>query len=394
MPYTIINTIFIFTHMIGHIYIKGQIGNSINRTTGEVEERGVELQDVIMQVEANKDAEAYHIHINSKGGSVDKGKIIAEYISKLTNAYTIAEEFCASMGTEIHLSVPVERRKIVEGTVYMIHNPLLKDVTGNADELERAASIVRPIEKQMLSMYVNKTGADKFALEGLMKSEASLTEEQCKTLGFVSEIVPKIELKAVAFIDEPAKKDNNKTEYVTKKDLKDMENSTLDKIRLAVAEVIAPKKEDVKAAMVATDGGELSYASEGELPEVGEVVMIGEEIAPAGTYTDESETVIVVAEEGVVESVTIKEEEVEATKEELQAKIEKLEADAEVKETEMIDAFKTEVEGLKEAHAAELAKIGSDYKPQASAKTFNKNAKAPVLSMKDKVAARKEELKK
>ena len=363
--------------IIGHIYINGQIG-----TYNDV--KGVELQDIILQVESQKEAEGFHVHINSPGGDVDTGRLIASYISKLENTITIAENMCGSIATEIHLSVPVQNRKIIEGSKYFIHNPFINEVTGNAKQLNIAADHVKKYEKEILSMYVSKTTADKASLEGLMEAETSLTDEQAKTLGFVSEVLPKTELKAVAFYKEKV----NKTIDINK-ELKDMKTSLITEIKGIVKAAFTPEGDKkVKGAMVVTDNGELSYASEGALPEVGEVVSIGEEFAPEGDYPLTDGTVIKVGAEGLVSEIVVVEE--EETVEALKAKIEAMETSHKEKEEEMLATFKTEVE---EKVNEVKALVGSSFKIKAEKKVFNKKkTEAPKETMKEKVEARRKEL--
>lgn len=191
--------------MIAKILIVGQIGNTLDEN-GKIVKRGVELADVIMQFKANEGAERFDVLIESEGGDVLIGREIANYIRSFDNTYTIAGTFCASMGTEIHLSVPVERRSKVEGGRYIIHNPLLTGVNGNASQLIEAADYIQTFQDEMLSMYVKSTGMEKEAIKGLMALETDLTDEQCKAFKFVSLIQPKIELKAVAFHKEKPNK--------------------------------------------------------------------------------------------------------------------------------------------------------------------------------------------
>jgi len=362
--------------IIGHIYITGQIGSS------ELS-KGVQLQDVVMQVAANKDADILHIHINSPGGSVNTGRLISEYISKLPNAVTIAETLCGSIATEIHLAVPLQNRKIVAGTEYFIHNPLLVDVTGNADELTEAAEYVTKFQKEMVAMYVKQTGADKSAIEGLMKAETSLTDEQCKSLGFVNEIIARVELKAVAFYDIE-KKPNEKIKNLDMSKITDQIKEGFASLK---AELGIEKKTEIKSMMVETDKGELVYLSEGSLPEVGEAVTIDGEPTGAGEYVMEDGTIIVVDEESnVSEIIPI---EVEATVEDLQAKIvqmEKAHAEAlEAKDSEFNEKLTEELTALKSL-------IKSDYVPKNEKKVFNKKAPKIELSIKEAAKLRKEEL--
>lgn len=200
-----------------NIYITGQIGTSYN-PDNSVKQKGVELQDVISQVEKNKEAKVKKFIITSEGGSVQVGKAIAAYVSSIKDAITIADQFCASIATEIHLSVPIENRLIVSGTEYFIHAPLMVNVNGNADELNLMADYVKEAEKEMLSMYVKATGMDKAAIEGLMKQETSLTDVQAVELHFASKIIPSIEGNAahvnkniIAFFDKKQNTNNENT---------------------------------------------------------------------------------------------------------------------------------------------------------------------------------------
>jgi len=377
--------------MIGHVYIKGQIGDS-------EEEQGVSLKSVIMQIEAHKESNLIYVHIDSQGGCVDTGNSIADYLAKQTNVYTIAEGLCASIATRIHLSVPLLNRKIVSGTEYFIHNPLYDGISGNAEELRYAADLLDPVQKELVAMYCKATTASKEAIEGLMNAETSLTDEETKTLGFVSEIIPKQILKAVAF----KKKSINKNK---------LDMSTIaDQIKEGLAPVLALIKGEQKvvAMMVVTDKGELSYASEGELPEVGEAVTIEGEIAPEGVYTIEGVAVITVGAEGNVSELVLEGAEPVEDVEALKAKIVELEAAAVASATANTEAitaqaeeFKTElasaVEGFNTEFTAFKATVGSDFAPKAEKKVFSKAAPSKVSArqrMKDRKALGKANLEK
>jgi len=362
--------------MIAKIIIKGQIGSTES-------EKGVELQDVISQVEANKDAVSYQFHIDSNGGSVRVGKLIADYIKGLPNAITIADGLCASIATEIHLARPVSQRKILAGTNYFIHSPLMVGVDGNSDELAEMSSYIKGIEKTMVQMYHLATGLDKAAITGLMKQETSLTPEQAVELGFAGEVLQNPALKAVAFLDKEIINKPNKMKKLTLKE----------KLVAAMAAIVDAEPNSM---VVVTDNGELTYASEGEMPVVGEEVMIGEEVAADGTYTTEGGFGIVVVDgvvSEIIEPETVDVEALKAEISELTAKLEAsqaetVEANAKVEAAEA-EAIKTAEEEIK----AFKATIESEYEPKAKKKE-QLNGKSKNLSMKEKAAARKAELKK
>jgi len=366
--------------MIQRINIVGQIGNSYDKQ-GNLVVKGVLLQDVVMQVESNKLATSYEVWINSGGGDVATGKAIASYLSSLQNVTTIATELCGSIATEIHLAVPLAFRKIVAGTEYFIHNPLLDNVSGNSEELKRAAELIEPYEREMLAMYQKSTGLNKEALKGLMAQSTSLTSEQCVTLGFANEILAKTEYKPIAFYNENNNNNLNQEE--------------MNKIELMFADIKAMlkvKAEQPKAAMVITDKGELTYASDGTAPVEGEVVKIGEEFAAPETYTMEDGTVIVVGAEGVVTSVTAttQDSEVDA----LKAKIAELEASKQTEIETAVNAAKAEAEESFTTQLNELkASMETVFVPKAAKPEFNKGAKK-IISLKDRVAAKKETYKK
>jgi len=370
-----------------NIYINGQIGSTFNED-GTIHIKGVELADVVLQVEANKGAEGYDVYVKSPGGSIDVGRAIAKYIGSLPNAVTIADEMCASMGTEIHLSVPLERRKMIAGTRYIIHNPLLVGVSGNASELNDAADYIKKYEKEMLAMYHNATGVDKAALEGLMAQETSLTDEQCKTLNFVCEVIPKVE-KAIAFIEN-----QKNTEIMTK--VKTLVASAIAGIRkelgLKVAE-LKPKAEILSntdgSASIYTDKPLADFIADNSI----EIKVFSDEAMtmPFADGEFESEKYKVTIAGGIVTAVeTI---EAEATVEELQARITELETERATVESNLRAEFEAELTNQLNEFKAE---IGSNYVPKGEVKKFTFQRKPigePKKSVKEEAAERKAQYK-
>lgn len=359
--------------MIGRINISGQIGDTLNED-GTIKIKGVHLKDVVLQVNNNKLAESLEVWINSGGGEVSVGQAIANYLSKLPNVTTIANELCGSIATEIHLAVPIERRKIVAGTEYFIHNPLLDNVRGNSEQLIQAANHIKPYETAMLNMYAKATGLDKASLQGLMAQETSLTDEQCKSLGFVSEIMPRQTLRAVAFYNQ-----NNKNQKQETMEVKEM-----------FAEIKALISKNKPKAMTAeSDKGVIEWASEGATPEVGEMVTVnGEAVTAEAELTLTDGTVIKVDATGLVTEVVAVAAAVEpnAEIEGLKAKIAELEAskatEIAAKVLEIETSVKAELEAMKEAFT-------TVWTPTAAKLNFNKNATPPKQSFKEKAEARK-----
>ena len=381
--------------MEGHIYIEGLIGSTKDQD-GNVIERGVELQDVIAQAQALKGIPTIFCHINSEGGYVEVGKKIADYLASLPNVITIAETLCASIATEIHLSVPVERRKIAEGTKYLIHSPMFsmqRGVALNADQLSAMSDDIAITEKEMASMYAKATGLDKTALELLMKQETSLTPEQCKQFGFVSEILPAKAYKAVALITPKQKTNtNDMSKFID--ELKAL--STLVKTALAGKEV---KKIALTCKMIALDLTTIDgmavivTAPDGStdisVPMEGDTVTTPEgDTVKDGTYQFEQGQLVVVGgkvKEVLAPAVAAANPELEA----LQAKYDALVSERAAEQTEIAE-LKKDVEAM--------AKLTSTYVPKTQKVAFKKvetsTEKEPKKSIKDAYKEKKEAAKK
>jgi len=345
--------------MIGHVYINGQIGNDYDEN-GVIITKGVELIDVISQVASNGEVEQTNVHIDSQGGYVTVGREIAEFIASLDNCFTIAENLCASIATEIHLSVPLQNRSIQAGTDYIIHNPFIPSVGGDASALQAYADSVKEDENKMVAMYSKATGLSKEAIAGLMKIETNLTVEQCISLKFASSIVAKIQERAVALI------------YNQKQ--VEMSKPLMERIALAMQVL---KGEDVQALTLETDKGVIETPYEDLV--IGDPVMFTDgSIATDETYTAVDGTVIVVVD-GVIESFTQLEVEPTEIEASLRAEIEGLKA-------ELLSA--NEVAETVVAKFEELAKQGSTFVPIKAETTFRK-IEVAEKSVKEQMQERK-----
>ena len=371
--------------MIGNIYIKGQIGNSYDEN-GIVTKTGVELIDVVSQVQGLGEVDTINVHIDSEGGYVEVGRSIAQFLSSLGNVNTIAENLCASIATEIHLSVPLNNRFIQEGTAYIIHNPFLMNVTGDASALEEMSKSVKETESEMINVYSKATGVSKDALSGLMKIETSLTTDQCLKLNFASAILPKQQQRAVALI-------YNKQQTNMKKPL--MERVALAMSILKGEEIVATVERTELAMMVETDKGNL------ELPfddiQVGDPAMLEDgTVAPDGTYLTTEGATIVIVEGLVAEYMEAEAPELEVELElsalPTQEEMDKLTAENEALKLEN-EALKLELDkanGVAEAVVSkmeELAKVGSTFTPPAQATVFREVATPKTV--KEQMAERK-----
>lgn len=362
--------------MKGIINIIGLIGSI--RKDGKVVQRGVELADVISDVTTLQAAGVteLYFYINSKGGYMDVGKKIRAYIASLPNAYTVAENECASIATEIHLAVPKERRKAVKGINYLIHAPMYEFQRGvalNNDELQEMADDILDTEKEMASMYAKSTGMDKDAVQLLMKQETSLTEEQLITLGFVSEIIDKEPVKAVALINKPEKENTMHKE--TKTALETMKE-TLAKIakKVGLTEDPNPAKKLLKIVckyialdLTTKDGVNVTVETDSDIPKVGDKVTVDGAPAADGKYSFDPGVLVV--KDGVITEVLPPEEDVTA----LAARVQALTAENATLKAEN-EAVKKEVTEIGKT-VAKLGELSSNWVPKDEKTPFRKQAK-------------------
>lgn len=388
--------------MIGHVYISGVIGNSYADDGITITEKGFELIDLIEQIESlNEGVENIHVHINSPGGYVSVGDSIANFITSLKNCFTIAEEMCASIATKIHLSVPLQNRAIQEGCNYIIHNPFLQQVTGDANELQKMADATKKIEEDLEGMYAKATGLNKQALSELMQTETALTPEQCVKFKFASSITKKKEQNVLALF-------YNKNSKEMKLTFKQRTANAMAAIKGEVLPHSVENNREAKALLLETDGGNITtpfidlmegdeaLADDGSLMLDGTYVVSTSDIMSKMGETLEAGFTVVVTS-GVIASITPiegdKGGDAENTIKDLKSKLE-----AEIaKNTTLSEAnviLTTEVEEVV-SQMEELAKIESDYTPPAAVAHFrNKNkSNVPKEMSKASMKARKKQIK-
>lgn len=171
------------------IKIYGTIG-SYKDQAGKVI-TGVELVDVIAQAENAGDEKEIHIIINSPGGLVDVGYAIYDYLislkSKGKNITTIINGMCASIATIVALAG--DKRQIVKGSKFLIHNPYLNNVTGDADQMREYAQTLDNVESGLAKFYSKITGIGSTALALIMKDDKEISAEKALELKFVTEII-------------------------------------------------------------------------------------------------------------------------------------------------------------------------------------------------------------
>jgi len=305
----------------GIIKINGFIGSfpGPNGTTV----KGVELIDVIAQVQAQPLATSFLVEIDSEGGSCKVGYDIHDYLTTLGLPITTQSiNNCCSMGSIIMMAG--EQRIGVEPLKFHPHNPYTSGLEGDATKLTETAEELRAIEDRMISTYAKATGISKEGIGAIMKMDKDIPLQKALELKFLTEIKGK----------------NNMAE----------ENKLIQTIEAKFKGLMKALKITPPLAMKATttDGKEVEFLDaegqdfEGD-PMPGDMVMIAGAPAPDGQYAFANYTVEVLM--GVVTTVTPSEAAVEAKK---KAETEKEEAEKKAALTKDADeALRKENEELK-----------------------------------------------
>lgn len=173
--------------MTGHVFIYGYIG----RNQGENSVTTVKNQ-------IDPSAEEYVVHIVSGGGDVFEGYGIYNVLKNTGKKITVmVEGVCASIAT---LIAAAGQEIIMNRTSeFMIHNPQISDLKGDAKQLRSVADQLDKIKGLLIDVYQKKTGLTNEKLWELYDNETWLTAQEAQKMGFVDDVQDAI--KAVASVD-------------------------------------------------------------------------------------------------------------------------------------------------------------------------------------------------
>jgi len=353
----------------GHIYIYGEVGKQVT------------LDTVLKEITPK--ATAYVVHIHSNGGDVFEGYAIYNALKNTGKNITVhIEGVCASIATLIAAA----GSKIVMNTKsqFMIHNPRISSMGGDAKDLRNVAGQLDKIKSQLIESWVGRTSLTIQQLSDMYDHETWLNPEEAKEMGFVDEIQEV--LKAAASADL--------TKYYN------MENSAIlakiDNIGKMISKFFAPKNvtETLSDGRVVTlpDGddwtGQPATLEDGSVLEDGTHTLAGGKtiVVEGGVITQvsELEPMDENKEEEKPEDMELKEKlaMAEARIKELESAIEatnEAKTQAEAKARKFENKLNTDLKAVQE----ELAKIknataGDPTPPKKQTQPVN-NDGAPVL---------------
>ncbi len=141
--------------------------------------------DVEAAIKDLKPGEKLEVLINSCGGSVLAGQ---EIYSELRRRNDVEIEIQSIAGSAASVIAMAGHSKISPVATIMIHNVSVSGASGDCNEMEKQAEVLRQMNEALANAYVEKTGMEMEKVLELMNEETWLTAKQCVELGFVDEV--------------------------------------------------------------------------------------------------------------------------------------------------------------------------------------------------------------
>lgn len=230
---------------------------------------------------------------------------------------------CASAATIILLAAPLERRSMYEHAQILIHSPYYPNgISGDmtSDKLRQAADDIEQEKNKMIDLYVERTGAERAAIEAQMATDDWFEGDKALELGFVSQVIPPVSAK----VNKP----NIISMAKEKKEKNEKPTVAMAFHMLGVAlGVTKDEQEPVSMVITTSTGDELTVErDEGE-------IQVGDKASPDGDFVLEDGRTVVV-KDGVITEIkdaASDDDDTQALQEEnerLKAEVETLKANA------------------------------------------------------------------
>jgi ATP-dependent Clp endopeptidase proteolytic subunit ClpP len=166
---------------------------------GEIGEYGFRLKDFTAAV-GSMDVSTLEIDLNSPGGDPLEAFAIHDAIKALKARVTVNIIGVAASAATI-IAAAADRVTITENSRYLVHESSSIMAGKKADMLDTADTLSK-IDKQMLSVYVKRTGKPEAELDALMKKDTFLSAEEALSWGFVDEIIRSKTIKMTAMTEK------------------------------------------------------------------------------------------------------------------------------------------------------------------------------------------------
>lgn len=229
----------------GHVFVYGEIIPWQDEKAKEY--GGINLKDIVNQINSAKEANRLVVHIHSPGGDVWEGFAIHDaLVNSGKEITTIIEGLCASIATVIALAG--DRRLMTEHSEFLIHNPWAFSI-GDSSDFKKVSDDLAKTENKLAEFYAKKTNLSTDQLLSYMHEETIFSAKEAQDFGFVTEIIATI--KQVAHFKNNINNTNMKNESETVKKL-----SAIEMMLNGIKNLLVPKKNIV---IQDTDGKEMDF---------------------------------------------------------------------------------------------------------------------------------------
>jgi len=262
--------------MDAHVFVYDDIGGS-----------GVTLKKISDQLNGQS-FDAVTVHIHSRGGYVDEGFAIYNYLRSLNKPITtVVEGTCYSIATVIALAG--DTRIMMPDSKMMIHNPW-GEMQGDADEILSYGKMLAESEQKIVSFYKKFTDLSEGEIDALMKQETYFDASKAISVGFATQLGE--ERKAVAKL-------NNKKGMTDNQDVV----SALDRFGKLLTSMFKAQAKNMVEDTLADGTAFVVETEDGEwVGKVGRFAESGEPL-PTGDHTLADGRIMVVGDGGVIESI-------------------------------------------------------------------------------------------
>lgn len=141
------------------------------------------------QLDSIPDNATIELYINSLGGSVKEGVAIYNQLVR-HKAYKVGYVDAYACSVAFTILMACDHIVMGLGSTAMAHN-MWMEVTGNADELRKAANDLDKMMETNRQIYLKRCNLSEKDLKQLMSEEKFLTPEECLQMGFCDEIAEK-----------------------------------------------------------------------------------------------------------------------------------------------------------------------------------------------------------
>lgn len=134
-----------------------------------------------------KKGRVVNLLINTMGGAVDQGTAMHNMILARGNVHTVVVGYAASMGAVIAQAGVT--RKMMPGTMMIIHNPQAATGALDADQMEDMAGTLRKVKDSLVNLFAERSGTSRKKISDMMDATTMMDPDEACELGFCDEIV-------------------------------------------------------------------------------------------------------------------------------------------------------------------------------------------------------------